>query len=129
MRGLTLQYDYQKQKRKPVDLASISDQLWSGSVKFEDSTLSPLVDMLALVSDPKELENVFRDLCSPNEWKSICDRWLVAQLLNQGISYRKIYELTGVSTATITRVARALSEGEGYSNLLKKNEQKTNQQN
>ena len=34
------------------------------------------------------------------------------------ISYRKIYELTGVSTATITRVSRALQEGDGYKDLL-----------
>jgi TrpR-related protein YerC/YecD len=41
------------------------------------------------------------------------DRWRVAQLLEQGHSYREISELTQVSVTTIGRVARYLEMGSG----------------
>ena len=82
--------------------------------------LTELGEAIFEIESPKEISNFFKDLCTPSEWKAICDRWLVAQLVSQGISYRKIYELTGVSTATITRVGRALNEGSGYQGLFRK---------
>ena len=85
-----------------------------------NSSLSPLADALLKIDSADEMSKFFKDLCTPNEWKSICDRWIVAQLVDQGVSYRKIYDLTGVSTATITRVGRSLNEGEGYRGLLTK---------
>ena len=50
----------------------------------------------------------------------------MAKLLDREMPYREIYQRTGVSTATVTRVARALTHGEsGYRRILdrlKKNE-------
>lgn len=43
----------------------------------------------------------------------MADRWKTAKLLEESIPYREIYEKTGVSTATVTRVARSLSMGSG----------------
>jgi TrpR-related protein YerC/YecD len=64
-------------------------------------------------------EKFFADLCTPGELLAMADRWKVARLLDQGMPYRGIYEKTGVSTATITRVARALFLGEsGYRRAL-----------
>jgi TrpR-related protein YerC/YecD len=80
--------------------------------------LRTLEEALVLIEEPQGFVRLFRDLCTPGEWKSISDRWKVVQLVKQKISYRKIYELTGVSTATITRVSRALQEGDGYEDLL-----------
>ena len=48
----------------------------------------------------------------------MADRWRVAKLLKRDVPYRKIYERTGVSTATVTRVARTLSHGEGGYEIL-----------
>jgi TrpR-related protein YerC/YecD len=49
----------------------------------------------------------------------MADRWKVARLLGQDISYRKINQLTGISTSTITRVARSLTLGKGgYQQIL-----------
>jgi uncharacterized protein YerC len=43
----------------------------------------------------------------------------VARLVREGIPYREIHDRTGVSTATITRVARALTQGTGgYRRML-----------
>lgn len=71
-----------------------------------------------------ESRKFFADLCTPSELQSLADRWRVAQLLSQEIPYRVIYEKTGVSTATVTRVARSLEYGEGYQLLLKKTKKK-----
>lgn len=71
-----------------------------------------------LLKTEKECEQFLNDILTPNELKSIQERWRVAQLLMQKVSYRAISEKTGVSTATITRVARFLGEGKGYQTLL-----------
>ena len=45
----------------------------------------------------------------------------VMKMINDGLSYREIYKQTGVSTATITRVAHWLNHGTGgYKMILKK---------
>ena len=60
-----------------------------------------------------ECRNFFRDLCTPAELQALVDRWQVVELLEQGLTYRKINDLTGVSVTTIGRVARFLTDGFG----------------
>ena len=60
-----------------------------------------------------ECRNFFRDLCTPAELQALVDRWQVVELLEQGLTYRKIHDLTGVSVTTIGRVARFLADGFG----------------
>jgi TrpR-related protein YerC/YecD len=60
-----------------------------------------------------ECRNFFRDLCTPAELQALVDRWQVVELLEQGLTYRKIHDLTGVSVTTIGRVARYLADGFG----------------
>ena len=60
-----------------------------------------------------ECRNFLRDLCTPAELQALVDRWQVVELLEQGLTYRKIHDLTGVSVTTIGRVARFLTDGFG----------------
>lgn len=53
------------------------------------------------------------DLCTPAELEAMIDRWSVVPLIEDGMPYRRIHELTGVSVTTIGRVARCLSGGNG----------------
>lgn len=70
---------------------------------------------------PEECAQFFSDLCTPAELEALVDRWAVVGLLNDGLPYRKIHELTGVSVTTIGRVARFLTAGSGgYSTALKR---------
>jgi TrpR-related protein YerC/YecD len=65
----------------------------------------------------------FRDLCTPAEINAMRERWLVAGLLFKGEdSYRDIHDKTGVSIATIGRVARFLKHEPfgGYRKILQK---------
>ena len=50
----------------------------------------------------------------------MAERWEVAQYLTLGLPYRRIHELMGASTTTITRVAHWLRHGEGGYRLLLK---------
>ena len=61
----------------------------------------------------EECRDFFRDLCTPAELQALADRWTVVGLLQQGIPYREIHRLTGVSVTTIGRVARYLGTGHG----------------
>lgn len=71
------------------------------------------------LKDEKECKQFMRDLCTLAELKAMSERWQVAKLVYEKIPYRKIAEITGSSTATITRVARWLKNGKGgYKSVL-----------
>jgi len=60
-----------------------------------------------------EVRAFLRDLCTPAELQAMADRWAVVECLQQGLAYREIHRLTGVSLTTIGRVARYLAQGNG----------------
>lgn len=55
----------------------------------------------------------FEDLCTMKEIGDMAQRLEVAEMLSRGVSYQKISEQTGVSSATIGRVNRCLCYGSG----------------
>lgn len=55
----------------------------------------------------------FEDLCTIKELSDMGQRLDVAVLLSEGLSYQKIMEQVGISTATIGRVSRCLNYGAG----------------
>ncbi len=65
------------------------------------------------LTTPEECRNFLRDLCTPAELQALVDRWQVVELLEEGLTYRRINDLTGVSVTTIGRVARFLADGYG----------------
>lgn len=69
----------------------------------------------------EECKRFFADLCTPTEIAGFCDRWQVVQLLAKDTPYRQIAAKTGISTTTISRVARFLHDGyDGYKTILKR---------
>ncbi len=87
----------------------------------EDRHLDALCEALTNLDSVEDFRIFLQDLCTPAELRSMADRWRVARLLAEGISYRTINERTGVSTATITRVARSMTYGaRGYQTLLER---------
>lgn len=65
-----------------------------------------------------EAEKFFRDLCTIDEIKIMCERWEIAKLIDQGMPYRKISDKLNVSTTTVSRVALWLTNGEGGYRLV-----------
>lgn len=80
----------------------------------QESTQSELFKVLARLKTSREVEDFLLDLCTPGELRAMSERWRAAQMVAQEVPYRRICELTGLSTATVTRVARSLNEGKGY---------------
>lgn len=61
----------------------------------------------------------FSDLCTPFELQEMAQRMQAAKMLKDGLIYSEIAERTGLSTATISRVNRALRySNEGYDKVL-----------
>lgn len=56
---------------------------------------------------------LFEDLCTIREVQDLAQRIHVAKLLREHITYHEIASRTGASTATISRVNRALVYGAG----------------
>ena len=80
-----------------------------------------LFDAILLLNTPSEIRNFLTDLCTPAELEAMYDRWGVALLLKEGLSYRDISQKTGVSVTTIGRVARFIDMGEGgYETALRR---------
>ena len=73
------------------------------------------------LKDEDECRRFFKDLCTISELRAIEQRYDVAVLLDQGMVYSDILEATGASSATISRVNRALNYGEdGYKDVLRR---------
>ena len=72
-----------------------------------------LFEAVTTLETVEECRNFFKDLCTPAELQALVDRWQVVAYLQQGLPYRRIHELTGVSVTTIGRVARFLTDGFG----------------
>lgn len=76
--------------------------------------------ILALETE-EECYAFFQDLCTIAELRSMEQRYEVATLLSEGMVYSDILERTGASSATISRVNRALLNGTGgYVSVLEK---------
>lgn len=76
--------------------------------------------ILALRSE-EECYAFFEDICTVSELLAIAQRLEVARMLSEDAKYQEICEKTGASSATISRVGRALHYGEdGYTMVLER---------
>ncbi|MBQ2700509.1 MAG: TrpR-like protein YerC/YecD [Clostridia bacterium] len=90
---------------------------------YEPKVRSEQIDLLMkAVLELETLEDAYRffeDVCTIQELKSIAQRIEVAVLLRKKVTYQEIARLTGASTATISRVNRAVNYGaDGYTRVL-----------
>ena len=76
-------------------------------------------DAILSLRSRDECYRFFEDVCTVNELASLSQRFAVAKMLTQKKTYLDIAQKTGASTATISRVNRALVYGsDGYSMVL-----------
>ena len=89
--------------------------------KLKDDQTDKLFDAILQLEDQDECYRFFEDLCTINELKSLAQRLEVAIMLRGKNTYQEIAAKTGASTATISRVNRALIYGaDGYNLVLDK---------
>lgn len=89
--------------------------------KFKNQETDELFEAIMKLDNIDECYKFFEDLCTITEIKSLAQRLQVAKLLNEKKTYGEIEIQTGASTATISRISRALNYGaDGYNIMLKK---------
>ena len=79
--------------------------------RLKNENNDALFDAILTLQVREECYRFFEDICSIAELKSIAQRFAVARMLRDGKVYSEIVETTGASTATISRVNRALTGG------------------
>jgi len=73
---------------------------------------SELYRAVLTLKTPEECYRFLSDLCTTNELKAMEQRYEIARMLKDGKVYTDILELTGASSATVSRVNRSLNFGE-----------------
>ncbi|MGL6173947.1 MAG: YerC/YecD family TrpR-related protein [Cellulosilyticaceae bacterium] len=87
--------------------------------KLKDDMTDRLFEGILKLETVEECYAFFEDICTVNEMKALAQRLEVAKMLVDKRTYIEIQQLTGASTATISRVNRCLSYGsDGYKLVL-----------
>ncbi len=87
---------------------------------LNDQACRALFQAILKLENEDECRMFFEDICTIKELQDLSQRYLVAQMLNEGKNYQEICRATGASTATICRVNKCLMYGEGYRAVLDK---------
>lgn len=89
--------------------------------KLHTEEVDHLFDAILCLKNKEECYTFFEDICTINELISLSQRLEVARMLRMKKTYLDISEKTGASTATISRVNRALTYGnDGYAMVFER---------
>ena len=87
--------------------------------KIRNEQTDLLMEAVLYLESAEDAYRFFEDICTIAEVKSMAQRIEVARLLRAGVTYQEIARETGASSATISRVNRALLYGaDGYRRVL-----------
>lgn len=87
--------------------------------KIRNEQTDLLMEAVLHLETAEDAYRFFEDICTIAEVKSMAQRIEVARLLRAGVTYQEIARETGASSATISRVNRALLYGaDGYRRVL-----------
>lgn len=86
--------------------------------KLKNESTDFLFDAILSLENKEECYRFFEDLCTSAELKAMSQRLVVAKMLTEKKVYTEIVKETGASTATISRVKRALFDNDTYGYTL-----------
>jgi len=87
--------------------------------RLKNEEIDSLFQAVLSLRDEEECYRFFEDLCTVHEIQSLAQRLTVARMLSRQCTYQEIVAKTSASTATISRVKRALDYGaDGYRLIL-----------
>jgi len=97
--------------------------------KIKSEQIDFLFKAIMSLESIEEFYKFFDDLCTISEIREMSKRLQAAKMLKDGIIYKEISEVTGLSTTTITRVNRCLKYGsDGYNIILERLQNKTDEE-
>ena len=79
-----------------------------------------LYKVILSLKTEEECKRFLRDLLTEAEIKEFTNRWKVARMLNKKVPYEQIAKETGMSSTTIARVQKWLTNGMGGYRLMLK---------
>ncbi|MBQ7638529.1 MAG: hypothetical protein IJS90_06490 [Clostridia bacterium] len=89
--------------------------------EFYSESLDRLLKVIIKLDNLEDAYDFFSDVCTIKELQDMAQRLDAAVLLAKGENYQNISKQVGISTATISRVSRALNYGRGgYKKALEK---------
>ena len=77
----------------------------------KDNAVDNFFFFFLTLKSKEECYRFFSDACTPKEIHAIAQRFNVGKMLYEKRLYSEIIKATGASTATISRVSRAINEG------------------
>ena len=83
--------------------------------KFDQSAFDRFCETLSSISSPDEVRKFLTELLTDNERLDVALRWHLLELLQAGVSQRKIAEKLRVSLCKITRGSKILKDLDGIS--------------
>ncbi len=87
--------------------------------RLQNEETDRLFQAVLSLRDQEECYRFFEDICTIHEIQSLAQRLTVARMLKDQCTYHEIVAKTTASTATISRVKRALDYGaDGYRRIL-----------
>ena len=96
--------------------------------KLKSKELDYFFTAILNIKDIEECYRFFEDVSTISELKALCQRFQVAKMLREKKTYIEIGEVTGESTATISRGNRCLNYGSnGYNTILDRLEEEKEQ--
>lgn len=81
--------------------------------KKETANISRLARALCKIQSEPEMIAFMEDICTHRELRELSNRLTIAEMLSSGNIYNDIVGSTGASTATVSRVNKALLYGKG----------------
>ena len=81
--------------------------------KIKSEDVDYLFNAFMSLENLEEFYDFFDDICTVAEVSEMSKRLKAAKMLKNGVVYNDISEITGLSTATISRVNRCLKYGSG----------------
>ncbi|MCK8059616.1 MULTISPECIES: YerC/YecD family TrpR-related protein [unclassified Fusibacter] len=89
--------------------------------KYTDPLIDQLYKAILTLETKEDCERFFDDICTISEVQSLSQRLKVAELLDNQETYSHIEDVTGASTATISRISKCLqSQTGGYKLILER---------
>ena len=87
---------------------------------FHNEMTDELMDTIVDLKTRKDCYDFFEDVCTIKEILDMSKRLEAAKLLDDGLSYKEVIAKIGISTATLSRISRALNYGSGgYAKAIK----------
>ena len=88
-------------------------------LKITEGMINDLYSVITRVSSEEECMELFEDLCTKQEIEKMAQRVRAARLLAEGKTYNQVIDETDISSATLSRVSKALQYGKGYKKFIK----------